>query len=338
MMWKQATELADDYSTYAHTLRENARRTWAAERSARPHEHVDEDKGEPCDVRKRSRHEVDAHALAFEKEWRELRAEWAPLLKGIGRGMMTLDVWANDVARAAALQPTSDIVAKAIAIQPRRLVAGPMIDGYVKAALPTVLRSAEATWRALTKRDNLPDPAEEMALGAVHQTGAGLVEGITDRTQTQIQEAVARGIQTGSGIPRIARAIRQGVGLTPRDAAAVERYEERLIKEGRPAAQVKRMTTAYRKRKLKERAETIARTEVVRARNIGQDLAWELAVAEGELEPTEKREWIAKDPCPICKALDGTTAKLGQPFRADGHVVMRPPAHPRCKCSMAMAV
>lgn len=85
-----------------------------------------------------------------------------------------------------------------------------------------------------------------------------------------------------------------------------------------------------------ERADTIARTETMRASNEGQQEAWNQAVDDGVLTGDEKRVWIATDDellCPICGDLADTEVGLDEEFD-DG--IDEPPAHPNCRCTMGL--
>jgi SPP1 gp7 family putative phage head morphogenesis protein len=90
-----------------------------------------------------------------------------------------------------------------------------------------------------------------------------------------------------------------------------------------------------------DRAETIARTETMRAANEGQIEAWQQAAETGLLTGNESTEWITTPDdrlCPICEPLDGQTTALGGTFEVDGDRVSSPPAHPRCRCTVGLAV
>jgi len=87
------------------------------------------------------------------------------------------------------------------------------------------------------------------------------------------------------------------------------------------------------------RAETIARTETMKASNAGQQLAWDQAAEEGLLTGDESMEWIVTPDdrlCPICEPLDGQTVPLGGMFDVDGEDVEGPPAHPNCRCTVGL--
>lgn len=89
------------------------------------------------------------------------------------------------------------------------------------------------------------------------------------------------------------------------------------------------------------RAETIARTETMAASNGGQREAWAQAVDDGLLNGDEEEEWITTPDdvtCPICRPMDGERKPLGGKFNVDGEQMDGPPAHPRCRCTTALAI
>lgn len=84
----------------------------------------------------------------------------------------------------------------------------------------------------------------------------------------------------------------------------------------------------------KERADLIARTELMDAANSGQRESWAQAVEEGLLTGLEMREWIATDDpslCDHCDRLDGKLAELDGDYPDGGGI--GPPLHPRCRCT-----
>lgn len=85
-----------------------------------------------------------------------------------------------------------------------------------------------------------------------------------------------------------------------------------------------------------DRAETIARTESMRAAHEGQKQLWRQAEEEGLLNKP-KRTWITTPDdklCPICEDLDGREAKLEGEYEPG---IEGPPAHPNCRCTEGLA-
>lgn len=97
-------------------------------------------------------------------------------------------------------------------------------------------------------------------------------------------------------------------------------------------------------------AERIARTESARAFLSAREEAWITSGIQA------KKKWLlSADPCPICRAIASSynSAKLGESFvgfgetiplpgggsfTADYSALFTPPAHPACRCSIAMEV
>jgi hypothetical protein len=131
------------------------------------------------------------------------------------------------------------------------------------------------------------------------------------------------------------------VGLTGRQKTALSRFrgdqEKKAERRRTKPGQVDRNVARYEQRLLRQRARTIARTETIQAAEGGRERAWTtLADQEGLGKDAVTREWStigAGLACPICKPMDGVTAKLGEEFTLpNGRTVMNPPAHPNCRC------
>lgn len=92
----------------------------------------------------------------------------------------------------------------------------------------------------------------------------------------------------------------------------------------------------------KARAETIARTETMRASNRGQTELWDQATDAGLLTGDEEKEWIVTPDdrlCAVCEPMDGETVPLTGRFTLNtGERVDEPPAHPNCRCTIGLSV
>jgi SPP1 gp7 family putative phage head morphogenesis protein len=97
------------------------------------------------------------------------------------------------------------------------------------------------------------------------------------------------------------------------------------------------MTARYQARYLQYRAQTIARTESIRASVKGQRALWQSAVKQGLLSREVKRKWIASGDdktCDICTSLDGETAGLDDEF--DDGIMEPPDPHSDCRCTVSL--
>lgn len=163
-------------------------------------------------------------------------------------------------------------------------------------------RFAENGLRAARKGPAAPSRARLRAADWAERHAAELVRGIDEATRDQVRFVIARLLD-------------QDVPLTSKEARD-------LIAEAIGD---------------RARAQTIARTETMRAVSAGQREYWEDAAEQGLLPKTARRVWIAAEDealCDVCQALDGKKAKLGAQYAAgiDG-----PPAHPNCRCTEGLA-
>ena len=130
-------------------------------------------------------------------------------------------------------------------------------------------------------------------------------------------------------------------GLNLQQANALQRqvdaYSVAQLKTRTPeVAQVRtlRYHRLLRRRKVHERAETIARTETMKASNTGFRMGVNGAVRDGLLHRDSRRRWSAtgdERQCPICGRLHGTVTSLHESW-PEGE----PPAHPRCRCTFVI--
>lgn len=188
-----------------------------------------------------------------------------------------------------------------------------------------------------------PTLSEQLTFEYLTQRGPEVAELVAGATAEGMTELLQGMVINGDPPAVIAKKIlEQGLGLTPRWAKAVENLDERLGEavlrgELSTAARGKKVAAYYQKL-LKARARMIARTETIAARNAGIEASWNVAVSEGDLDPLMAKIWLAKVPCPICLELSNhDPVPMGKPFISPTiGPIMRPPAHPNCKCGIAL--
>jgi phage portal protein BeeE len=187
--------------------------------------------------------------------------------------------------------------------------------------------------RGLTLRFDLINP-HAATWASAH--GAELVTQVTEATRAGIRTLIEQAVREGRSPYETAKQIRDQVGLLERQQAAVEAKRAALEAAGVTGDTLEARVGRYAAAQLRQRAETIARTETLTATNQGQQALWGEAVSQGLLDrETTQRIWLAT-PDEIldeCEELDGTLAGLDEPF-AGG--IMAPPAHPNCVCSTAL--
>jgi SPP1 gp7 family putative phage head morphogenesis protein len=136
-----------------------------------------------------------------------------------------------------------------------------------------------------------------------------------------------RSIVDGVPVRDAARLIRPLIGLTQKQADAVF---TRWLQKGDAAA------GRYAAQLLRHRAQTIARTETIRASVDGQLAIWKAAQAQGLLPNHARKRWIVTPDdrlCPRCAPLQGVEVQLHQTFPGG---VSGPPLHPNCRCAVSV--
>lgn len=193
---------------------------------------------------------------------------------------------------------------------------------------------------AVARRVNAPafrfDGGNPSAARAAQRYAARMVVEISHETMMALRAIVVRSIREGIPPYDAARMIRPLIGLTTQQAQAVMNYRQGLIDLGLDSMRVNTLVDRYAARKLRERAETIARTETMKALNTGAREAWRQAQKTGLLGPGAVKEWITTPDerlCPVCQPMDGVQVPLGEPFRTGNGPLQGPPAHPRCRCA-----
>lgn len=206
---------------------------------------------------------------------------------------------------------------------------------------------------------------------AMRDYGLALIRQITEDTRGAVREVMTEQLNAGVNPRAVATRIGDIVGLTSHQAAQVARYRAalvegdmkalamklrdkrfdatvaRAIREGGrvPADRIGQLVGRYAERMRRFRGETIARTESIRAVNLGAHQGMRQAIDGGHLPETGlTRRWVvAKDErtCPVCREiarLNKRGVPFETPFRAPTGSLMRPPAHPNCRCVVTYAL
>ena len=259
--------------------------------------------------------------------------------------------WAREVTKNATTQPQLLITG------PRNLdwegFATTIMEGWLAGTEQVLIASTRASLEASGlgfKELKKEEPAPEVIWGFeekenqtnlwVENRGAQFGPAVTRSTRTAIEQIIQAGLNTDDNPRRVAKNVERVIGLTTRDANALFRRQQQLFDAGKNTAQVTRATDAYYKKLIKRRAETIARTEMMAARNQGTVNAWRMAQAQGVAPMTAQKEWVlGPNACPICEAIVAEgPVEVNQSFNSpmNGMTYDSPPAHPNCRCSMAL--
>ena len=184
--------------------------------------------------------------------------------------------------------------------------------------------------------------APELALEALLMQYATMeIDALTLTTRAAIPDILAMAHASELPLADQIDLVQNTLGLTSRQVQTIARYRAGLEAAGessqRISAMLARRITALRQ----QRAETIARTEAQNAVVLGQEAVWQDAVQRGLVQAGDiRRYWvIGAGACPtICALIPGMNQEgrgLEEPFETPIGPIMRPTAHPNCKCSLA---
>lgn len=168
----------------------------------------------------------------------------------------------------------------------------------------------------------------------------------TDSTKEVVRAFVENGLRDGWGPRKVAKGIREVVGLAPNQQQDVWRYREKLqhaheggeitntLRDKRfdatvrkaqetgqaiPASKVEKMVAAYSDARKAQHAETIARTAALQANKQAQRLSWEAAVEAGVVDRDKlHRVWVGvmdERERDSHREMEGDTVALDEPHR-----------------------
>lgn len=174
-----------------------------------------------------------------------------------------------------------------------------------------------------------------------------LIQGVTEESKQAIRALTERLFNGQSTVQATGRLIRDHIGLTRSQSASLWNYQAELqdlfAKGEITARQLVDRVNKRRDELIAYRAETIARTESMKAANQGQLDGWRQAEAEGVIPGEAKREWLITNDerlCPTCAPIPARgPVGLDEAF-IDGHgtAIMNPPAHPSCRCTVSLVL
>lgn len=205
------------------------------------------------------------------------------------------------------------VVAWGDAVRPT--VRACLLSGEATAAAG--VKTAETVVRKATVTFSF-DEVDPNTIAAARNFRNNLITNVTADTAKSVQLVVADGIRQGKGPEWIAQRVRLVMGLAPRQAQALVNYanglearnKEMLARAVNPmleaeigerwnndrpatAAQTNRLIDDYGARLLAQRASSIARTETLRAANLGAELSMRQARDEGLFGEFElRRFWL----------------------------------------------
>lgn len=213
------------------------------------------------------------------------------------------------------------------------------------------------------------DRFDEDTLRRLREAQDELIAELDQRARDTVASVIERGVRAGDAAAEIAANIRDTIALTDRQANAVANYR-RLLEDidqralGRELRNkefddtvqdaidtgeflsdtaIERMVEDYADNYLDYRADTIARTESLRAANAGLRDSYRQAADRGVF-PAEAvtRNWLAaidERTCPVCMSIVENNPQgvgLDEDFQSDDGPIDDPPVHPSCRCTIEM--
>jgi hypothetical protein len=195
----------------------------------------------------------------------------------------------------------------------------------------------------------------------------GLIQQVSQDTRDGIRRVIEDAFKMGGHPYEQARKIRESLGLTENQAAAVDNFERMLRNKDRTALtrarrdrrhdptlnralgpnadreltdeQITTMVNRYRNNTIRDRAETISRTETMRASNTAMQLAWRQAVDNGLLAGQDtRRYWLVTPDDRLCEYCEQVPDMNPDGVMLDGYFqtpfgpILAPPLHPNCRC------
>lgn len=203
------------------------------------------------------------------------------------------------------------------------------------------------------------DPLDPATVAQQNVTGDAIITGVEATAQATAQQILSEGLSAGLKPEVIARRLRESLGMSAAEAAAIENYRaalasgtlsglNRALRDRRFDASVRRgglneqaidrMVERYAERYRAFRALRLARTESLRAANQGRKAAWtQYATRSGE---GVRRFWLTAGDelvCAICAPIPGMNPDgvgLDEAYATPiGPLTAPPDPHPLCRCS-----
>ena len=170
----------------------------------------------------------------------------------------------------------------------------------------------------------------------VQQTGRGIL----GQLRTVNPSAGPRDFADALGSNLNGLTARYETAVINRVTAIATDLAERGVTGTKALEQMRKEGDKYAEKLRKARSKTIARTERMRAHNQARLTTFQQAIDSGIASAEfSRKQWKTGpfDVCPICVAMMGQEQKVNDGFTLpNGGVVMSPPAHPNCRCTMTL--
>ena len=208
---------------------------------------------------------------------------------------------------------------------------GELLDGGSRVTLPSIEKA---------RLDYSFDRERPESAQWARQAAGALITQINNDQRNVVRDVVSSAAMGGQDWSDVARSVQGSIGLTTQQAGWVSNYYDRAFASAisggasasRAAATARAASGRYQTSIHRYRANTIARTETMRAASEGRMQAWNQGLTQGFISPLWKKEWIAEsNACDICLGVNGRQVAVKGQFP-----VGEPPAHPNCRCDVLL--
>lgn len=161
-----------------------------------------------------------------------------------------------------------------------------------------------------------------------------LIKETSGTSMGALRATLTDGINRGRNPLKLAKDLRDTIGLTEPHARAVAKRSADLLAQGLPQAKVDKLTEKYREKLLKLRARTIARTESLAAVNNGRQELWNQLIEDGAFEEGQEKEWSTAGDDAVSdehQEWDGMKVLVTEEFPQGN-----PPTRPNCRCTVVL--
>jgi hypothetical protein len=235
----------------------------------------------------------------------------------------------GQVDRVVAMLPTEPWLMAQEALAAELL--GELLDAGSRVTLPAI---EKATLAYSFDRER-----PESSQWARHAAGM-MISQITGEQRDVVRDVVSAAALGVGDWGDVAQTVRGSIGLTTQQAGWVSNHYDRAyltaIRSGMGTAQARARArdsaSRYQTSVHRYRANTIARTETMRAASEGRMQAWNQGLTQGFISPLWRKEWVAEaNACEICRGVGGKKIGIKESFP-----VGEPPAHPNCRCDVVL--
>jgi len=180
------------------------------------------------------------------------------------------------------------------------------------------------------KPSSAPPPKSvlDAARAAAEKTAGVLLKDFTRTQLASMGQKIRDGIAAGKGPAEIARSLSEVTGLDAPRAARLEKIKQYLEQSGMSPEAVAKQLEREKEKLLRERRETIARTETAEATSTARRF-------EAEARGAKWKYWITTADERLCDICAGNEADgvipFGDTFSGGTRDV---PAHPNCRCAV----